>query len=241
MASLNLIVSEIVHSLGEPNNYALRENVRNLVIQTRNEVIRRSFENHNYIDSVLQQKYKVKVEKVLDEDFPDDLDIEEYLKPYVFRTIQKVPKPIRFTNNLPFTRVSNVGHFASKEFPYIKETSARFREWLPGMRGQICYDYIDGYVYLFPNPVKFNHGLGTQSISMFNNYMNEGNIVIQAAFERPNEVARNSDNSGFEFEDDDNEWFLPEDMIGNIKDIILKRDLSNRHETNEVPNQVKMN
>ena len=50
MASLNQLVSEFAHSMKQPNNKALRENVKLLIIHTRNEVIRRSYENHGYID-----------------------------------------------------------------------------------------------------------------------------------------------------------------------------------------------
>ena len=39
-----------------------------------------------------------------------------------------------------------------------------------------------------------------------------------------------------EYDFDDNEFLLPEDMIGNIKDIIFKRNLLNvARETNETP------
>ena len=41
---------------------------------------------------------------------------------------------------------------------------------------------------------------------------------------------------------DENEWLLSEDMIGQIKEIIYKRDLLNTiRETNEIPNIVKFN
>lgn len=41
---------------------------------------------------------------------------------------------------------------------------------------------------------------------------------------------------------DENEWLLSEDMIGQIKDIIYKRDLLNTvRETNEIPNTIKYN
>ena len=42
--------------------------------------------------------------------------------------------------------------------------------------------------------------------------------------------------------DESNEWLLSEDMIGQIKEIILKRGLLNgNHRTNEIPNEVKFN
>lgn len=44
MASISQLTSEILHGVGQPNNHTLRERVRNAIIHTRNEVIRRSYE-----------------------------------------------------------------------------------------------------------------------------------------------------------------------------------------------------
>lgn len=451
MASLNQLVSEFAHSLGQPNNFALRENIRSLVIHTRNEIIRRSYENHGYVDKILTQRFKVSLTDVndgevnakyvtdtivvpartiektevitrgrsivtndsiygrfylptatdyaiannhsLDEDLNDyikdkiiyygsnlyvkhtsskdgniDLDcfvlgvagndssyesdkdgyyfiiipplktttnltlsisafdgsqnpsfainkivgqtegehntitplednivfingtyykqvtIEQSSKYSIYtvtgpsllgyimlqsvtnepneliyqkeetrtytetipattedvyaevegihkikRTIQKVPRPVRLTNNLPFDRVSSVGYRTNREFPYIKETSARFRSNLPGMCGIPCYDYINGYIYLFPAEGR------TLDISK---------IVIESAFERPTEIeiANGEKNALDVFLYDNDEWLLSEDMIGQIKDIIYKRDLLNTvRQTNEIPNEIKYN
>ena len=161
MASLNQIASELVHSVGQPNNFALRENVKAAIVHTRNELIRHSMTQHGYVDSVLQQRYKVSLVSVGDGDIDYPENFPECCKTYVKRTKQKVPRPVRFTNNLPFTRVSNVGYKFNVEIPYIKETSAQFRRWLPGMRGCVCYDYINDYgMYdkIFPFVVCFKNG-----------------------------------------------------------------------------------
>lgn len=44
MASIAQLTSEILHGVGQPNNHTLRERVRNAIIHTRNELIRRSYE-----------------------------------------------------------------------------------------------------------------------------------------------------------------------------------------------------
>lgn len=232
MASLNQIVSELVHSVGQPNNFALRESVKAAIVHTRNELIRHSMEQHGYVDSVLQQRYKVSLIKVADGELDYPEDFPECCKNYVKRTTQKVPRPVRLTNNLPFTRVSNVGYKFNQEIPYIKETSARFRQWLPGMRGCICYDYINEYLYIFP----------TEQVPV-SPIENVDNIVIEAAFEHPTEVKiKSGEGAEYDFLNDDDEWFIPEDMIGQLKDIIIKRDLlSNHRETDEIPNVVKVN
>lgn len=223
-----MLVSEFAHSLKSPNNKALRENLKLLIIHTRNEVIRRSYENHSYIDKGLVQRYKVNLIDVNDgeiqvpEEF-EDIDVQQ-----IKRSAQKVPTPVRLTNNLPFDRVSSVGFKTNKEFPYIKETSARFRSAVPGLKGLACYDYINGYIYLFPSnnkPIDINK------------------ICIEGAFEHPNEIEiANGETSSFNVMMDENEWLLSEDMIGQIKEIIYKRDLlSQIRQTNEIPNVIKFN
>lgn len=220
MASINQLVSEFAHSVGQPNNYALRENLRNLIIHTRNEVIRRSYENHSYLDSHLIYRYNVSLIEVPDGDIqlPDGIDTSLY--PMIKRTAQKVPRPVRLTNNLPFHRVSSVGYKSNKEIAYIKETTFRFTDAVPGLKGISGYDYINDYLYFF----------------LRGSFLNVNNVVIAAAFEHPTDVAINNGESDFDTIDpDDNEWFLPEDMIGQIKEIIYKRDLLNQfRQTDEV-------
>ena len=228
MASIAQLVSEFAHTLGEPNNKGLREHIKLIVAQTRNEVIRRSFENHSYVDRVLTQRYKVSLTEVNDGEIelPEGYDESDITK--IKRTLQQVPRPVRLTNNLPFDRVSSVGFKTNREFPFIKETSARFRSAVPGLCATPCYDYINGFIYLFPadnKPIMLNK------------------IVIESAFEHPTMIEiDNGLVSDEQIFDESNEWLLSEDMIGQIKEIILKRGLLNgNHRTNEIPNEVKFN
>lgn len=228
MASIAQLVSEFAHTLGEPNNKGLREHIKLVVYQTRNEVIRRSFENHGYVDRVLTQRYKVSLTEINDGEIelPEGYDESDITK--IKRTLQQVPRPVRLTNNLPFDRVSSVGFKTNREFPFIKETSARFRSAVPGLCATPCYDYINGFIYLFPADNK---------TIMLNK------IVIESAFEHPTMIEiDNGLVSDEQIFDESNEWLLSEDMIGQIKEIILKRGLLNgNHRTNEIPNEVKFN
>ena len=225
MASIAQLVSEMAHAVRMPNNKALRENLKLLIIQTRNEIIRRSYENHGYVDKILTQRFKVSLTTVNDGDIklPEDYDDIDITK--IKRTLQKVPRPVRLTNNLPFDRVSSAGFKNNKEFPYIKETTARFRSSVPGLCGMPCYDYINEYVYIFP----------------VNGKLFEPNaIVIESAFEHPNEIALINGTAPEDIWLDENEYLLSEDMIGQLKDIIYKRDLiSTVRETNEIPKAIK--
>ena len=224
MASIAQLVSEFAHSLGQPNNQALRNNIKSLIIHTRAEVIRRSYENHNYIDKGLTQRYRVSLISVNDGDIelPDGVSVDK-----IKRTAQKVQRPVRLTNNLPFDRVSTVGYKTNKEIPFIKETVARFKGSLPGMCGAISYDYINDYIYLYP--------------ASNNKALTLGAIVIESAFEHPNQILlENGDADELDVALDDNEWVLSEDMVGQIKEIIYKRDLLNQvRQTDEVPNNIK--
>ena len=226
MASIAQLVSEIAHSIKQPNNKAVRENIKLLIIHTRNEVIRRSYENHGYVDKGLVQRFRVSLCDVNDGEIKlpegcEDVGIEQ-----IKRSTQKVPRPIRLTNNLPFDRVSSVGFETSREYPYIKETSARFRSYVPGLCGMPCYDYINEYIYIFPPKCRD---------------FSQNAIIIESAFERPNEISLL--NGTLTEEDiwlDENEYLLSEDMIGQLKDIIYKRDLlNNPRETDEIPKTIK--
>lgn len=224
MASIAQLVSEFAHSLGQPNNQALRNNIKSLIIHTRAEVIRRSYENHNYIDKGLTQRYRVSLISVNDGDIelPDGVSVDK-----IKRTKQKVQRPVRLTNNLPFDRVSTVGYKTNREIPFIKETVARFRGSLPGMCGAISYDYINDYIYIYP--------------ASNNKALTLGAIVIESVFEHPNQIILENGNANeLDIALDDNEWILSEDMVGQIKEIIYKRDLLNQvRQTDEVPNNIK--
>ena len=228
MASISMLVSEFAHSLKQPNNKALRENIKLLILHTRNEVIRRSFETHGYVDKELVQRFKVSLTDVYDGEIELPEGMEDVDINLIKRSSQKVPTPVRLTNNLPFDRVSSVGYKTSREFPFIKETSARFRSSVPGLCGMPCYDYINGYIYIFPAD---------------NKSFELEKIIIESAFEHPTEIQiANNEINSMDVLMEENEFLLSEDMIGQIKDIIYKRDLlSTVRETNEIPNTIKYN
>ncbi len=228
MASIAMLVSEFAHSLKQPNNKSLRENIKLLIIHTRNEVIRRSFENHGYVDKGLVQRFKVNLTDVYDGEIELPEGMEDIDVTLIKRSCQKVPTPVRLTNNLPFDRVSSVGYRSSREFPFIKETSARFRSSVPGLCGIPCYDYINGYIYIFPAD---------------NKAFELEKIIIESAFEHPTEIQiANKEVDSMDVLMEENEFLLSEDMIGQIKDIIYKRDLLNTiRETNEIPDTIKFN
>lgn len=227
MASLNQLISEIAHAVGDPNNVPLRRNIRYAILHTRNELIRKSYETHNYIDKGLQQRFRISII-----DVPDgDLHNSELLRlPAIKRTKFKVPRPVRLTNGLPFQSIRTAG-VNNNEIAFTKEASAQFYHHLAGFCNQPVYDYINEYIYFFCSNAEW--------------FKNIGNIIIESVFESPHLVPEETinsikdssfDNIDDETKFDDDEFLLPEDMIGSIKDIIFKRNLLNiPRETNEIP------
>lgn len=225
MASINSLISQFANTFKEPNNHTLRAALRDIIIQVRSEIIRHSYEQHGYVDKVLTQRFTLDLEEMLDGEISLE-GIEFFETPMIKRTKIRIPRPVRLTNNLPFDRVSTAGFSTNIEFPYIKETSARFRKSVPGLRRMDCYDYINGYVYIFPSK---------NIVDLVDC------ITIEAAFENPNLIDIENNFTNEEAVDfNENEFLLSDDMIGQIKDIIYKRDLlAQVRETNETPDTIK--
>lgn len=224
MASLNQIVSEIANSLGQPNNYALRENIRSIFLHEYSESVRRTYENHGFIDSNLQQKFVVELEDVTDGSYHHEPALYSSFINTVKRTKNRVPKPVRLINNLPFTSVSTRGYRNPITIPFSRETRGQFYKDVPGLCGSLTYDYVNDYIYILPS----NSGL----INSINQ------IAIEAAFEFPYDVQkiiREGDDT-YDWFDPENEYAFSEDMIGSIKDRMNSRNFFEvNRESNEQP------
>ena len=227
MASLNQLISEIAHAVGDPNNVPLRRNIRYAILHTRNELIRKSYENHRYLDKAFQQRFRISIIDVPDGDVYNSGLLNP---PAIKRTKNKVPRPVRLTNGFPFHSVRTVGTI-NNEIAFAKESTAKFYHHLAGLCNMPVYDYINEYIYFFSHDVDW--------------FKNIGSIVIESVFESPHIVPEETvtDKKDIEYDAiddeikfDDDEFLLPEDMIGSIKDIIFKRNLLNiPRDTNEVP------
>lgn len=221
MSSIAQLVSEIAHSVKQPNSVPVRRAIKLSIIHARNNLIRKSFSNHNYSDKVLQQRFRVNLIDVPDGDIYGS---EGIITNTIKRTANKVPRPVRLTNNLPFHSVRTVGVTNPHEIAFVKEASAKFYNSLPGMCPVITYDYINKYIYV-----------NIQKDSALNNL---GAIVIESIFEYPHIIETETVEGKLDINaiDDNDEFLLPEDMIDGIKQIVLetwnKEIIRN---TNEVP------
>lgn len=221
MSSIAQLVSEIAHSVKQPNSVPVRRAIKLSIIHARNNLIRKSFSNHNYSDKVLQQRFRVSLIDVPDGDVYGS---EGIITNTVKRTANKVPRPVRLTNNLPFHSVRTVGVTNPHEIAFVKEASAKFYNSLPGMCPVITYDYINEYIYV-----------NIQKGSVLNNL---DAIVIESIFEYPHIIETETVEGKLDINaiDDNDEFLLPEDMIDAIKQIVLETwNKEIIRSTNEVP------
>lgn len=217
MSSLNQLISEIAHSVQQPNSVPVRRAIRQGIIHARNELIRHSYSNHRYTDQVLKQRFRLTLIDVPDADIPDTDDLA---LTNIKRTKNKVPRPVRLDNNLPFHSIRTAGITKPITIPFISEAVTNYYKHLPGMACSPSYIYENDYLY-------FN-GLN-DSIEA---------IIVESVFEYPHEITlETSDNGEYKSNvDDDDEFFLPEDMVNGVKKLVLETfNMELRRETNEIP------
>ena len=216
MASINQLISEIAHSLQQADSVPVRRAIRLGVIHARNKLIRQSFEQHRFLDKSTQQSFKISLIDVPDGDVPSEFAAGLL---FVKRSSQRIPRPVRLNEDLPFRSVRTNGITNVQEIPYIKAASQRFYASLPGFCPNIAYDYINQYLYLnFINEP---------------DYVNIGAVIIEAAFENPFEISETHTEGEYNYSDDD-EFIISEDMIGDIKKLVLETwNLDVIRETNE--------
>ena len=218
MSSINQLVSEIAHSVGQVDSVPARQAIRLSIIHARNELIRKSYSNHHFTDKVLKQRFRISIKDVPDGDL-NNTNIE--LVRGIKRTTNKVPRPTRIDNGIPFHSVRTVGVINPINIPFIGEGAAVFYKHLPGMENTPSYDYINEYIYI--------------------NNLNEvtTSIIVEGVFEYPHiiPVETNEDTEVVVNVNDDDEFLLPEDMIESIKKMVLETfNVQIFREGNEVRN-----
>ena len=90
MSSIAQLVSEIAHSLKQPDSVPVRRSIKLGIIHARNELIRKSYDNHHITDKVLQQRFKVTLIDVPDGDL---FNSQNVVNNTIKRTSTKVPRP----------------------------------------------------------------------------------------------------------------------------------------------------
>ena len=220
MASINQLVSDIAHSLQQADSVPVRRAVRLAVIHSRNQLIRQSFEQHRFIDKSTQQSFRVTLTTIPDGDIPNS---QSFDLPIVLRSKQRVPRPVRLSQDLPFLSVRTNGLTHATEIPYIKAASQKYYNMLPGFCPAVMYDYINQYLYI--------NAIDSPEFKTL------GSIIIEAPFENPFEITEDHIEGSTIYSDDD-EFMISEDMINNIKKLVLETwNPEVIRETNEIPTQ----
>ena len=116
MSSLNQLISEIAHSIQQPNNVGALRAIRQGIIHSRNELIRQSYSNHNYTDKILKQNYNLVIN-------PYDDSLYTYKFKIVLRSNNKIKRPIRLSNNLPFHSVKLIQDTKNYVCAYVQHNS----------------------------------------------------------------------------------------------------------------------
>lgn len=226
MSSISQLVSEIAHSVKQPDSIPVRKAIRLSIIHARNQLIRQSYTNHNYADKGLQQRFKLELIDVPDGDLFNSLNLGlDTIK----RTKSKVPKPVRLTNNLPFQSVRTIGVKSPVLIPFAREGVSAFYKYLPGLCHGITYDYINSYIYI--------------NVDKDSTLTELPYIIVESIFEQPHliEVETNEGILTANNISDDDEFLLPEDMIDAVKKIVLETwNVQVIRDTNEVSSQNKV-
>lgn len=115
--------------------------------------------------------------------------------------IINVPKPIRLDNNTPFLSVSISNDNVSKiSIPFIKSVITNYYSNLPGMGQITSYSYYNDKIIVNNLPQGFNK------------------IIVNSVFEQPVIASLDSELTIY----DDYENFIAEDMVGQLKKLILE-------------------
>ena len=235
MPTLNQLTSEIAHSIQQQDNVAAKRAIALSIIHSRNQLIRHSYEGHNYIDRGLQQRFRCELIDVPDGDL---LGFNNSTK--IKRTKNKVPRPVRLTNNLPFSSVRTIGVDNPIEIAFVRTATSKYYANLPGFCPSVTYDYLNIYIDTTKNDI-------LKDLQF---------ITVEAAFEYPNLILDNL-NQDDEFKEldlyngiteeiseklielEDNEFLIPEDMVNDIKKLVLETINGQLvKQTNEIPSQL---
>lgn len=210
--TLNQLADSIANQLNQLDNHELKERIKDLFKQEISLYIRRSVRDHG-IDNILKLSYDSKLIKV---DSFNNI-VKEDVKNYVIRTEYRVPTPVRFSNDAPFTKVSSMDGLIT--IPNRNKREHLIMHSFSFTGGPYSYEYKNGYIVIYDTPDK----------KFKANY-----ITIESIFESPDEVLSMYNN----IDGQDIQLPMPMDMIANAKDRVLQfigsklqEDISVKHDS----------
>ena len=222
MASLKLIADEISDALARPFDDMFKERIKSIFRHELATIIKQQIEKygiHNQFKSNFQTTC-IESSNVVTSLYEADVADNWY------RTENKVPTPVRYMSDDPFTFVGNI--LDNIPYIYTNFTENLYVSHLPMMQkeyqkaiGQTSlnkpsrYFYRDGYIYVY------SENIDTSEPFILN---------IEGVFVgNPNSVVDGSSIT------DDIEFPMPEDLIQTVKERLLKGELSIIDNKDKIP------
>lgn len=202
MASLNQIAEQVAIPIGKQYDQPILTLIKDLIKQERATRLRQSIGKYG-LDVGWSNRYTVELELA---DIADTCEVTVGCN--ILRTVNKIPRPVRYTTDVPFIYVGFVD--GSQSFSYVPFYQRRHKGSKRYTKKSITYDYRNGYVYVYDA------------------YLNKlGYLAIDAIHENPDLVPYCNDGDGICYSDD-MEFPCPADMIQSIKLSLLTGELRKR-------------
>jgi hypothetical protein len=193
--TLNQTSTDIANYFNQSSNHEFKERVKDMVKQELAMWIRRSVAEHG-IDDVLLISYVAQVEEAkLHNHIPDSLVT-------VKRTKYRVPTPVRFNNDAPFTYVGSIDKLNA--YPIRNASEAALMHLYSSTGVSYSYYLSNGYIIINDKP---------------DNSFKSEYILIESIFENPEEVLSMYD----DVDGQDIQLPIPLDIIALMRDKIIQR------------------
>jgi hypothetical protein len=209
MATLNQYADKFTDMVNQRGNHILRQRIKDSIKQAIAMFVRQSIEKHG-IDDILKLSYDVPLIEVPAIEWGvNDWDIETVAtEEKILRSEYRIPYPVRFQNDAPFTYVGLPGFklsFAKREYG---EKNIPYHASLPASNVvEYSYSLKNSYLYLDNincNEFKYRY------------------IIVETIWENPDEIVSMYSNQ----DGDDMQIPLPYDLVNNAVYSILKTEFN---------------
>jgi hypothetical protein len=197
MATLKTYATQLIDALDRPFDEMFLRRVMDLIINERASLIRQEL---NKGDSSHYYTFPYNVELEIVNGITENIIYGRN----ILRSINKIPTPIRINSPEPFVQVSGIG---GPTLTFVAgATEYKFRENLDKVGNAIVYMWRNNRIYILNN-------------------LKLRNVIAVAAYENPY-VYIDGYEEGSIICDEDMEFPIPIDLIGNIKSKLLSGELS---------------
>lgn len=227
MATLNLIADELSGALNRPFDSMLKQRLKSIFRHEAATMIRQSIDKVG-VDDIFRTRFRVRIAKVTDNTLVG-VHGDKW-----FRTIYKVPRPIRYKTDEPFLWVGSDD--GKTIFIYSRLTEIQYGEIQPAYVGNtiesinykpIRYIWQNDYIYIY-NYLYTTSGISDIIVPGIDPGNDEAEDIPYITIEGPfgiNDIITPEDELSSIVVTDDTELPLPEDLIQAIKLKLLSGEL----------------